>query len=356
MPSTASAADNPVVAVFPLAGSAPPEMRDKVGYALRAKLNRDGTYSAIDGPTMADAAAQANRPVSLASTVDDLKPLASDLKPAVLIWGEVDGENGQTIRLKIADLRDATPTAREVDKTVSDPTQLRFAIESALETLPGIAPFEHPSETSVTDDPDARALWAKNPNLLADGDFERAGRWTALFRSERYPAPVSDALPAVDKICIYRLSQEPGEKPRNVLAMNLSDGAAQSNGLACLSEPFPIEPNTRYRISFRYRSDGPSLHVFVKGYTSGQDIAGQRVDREDYRRQVPPSGPTKGQWVTVVDDLNPQNPNLPVERLRVDLYAYNAGGIVMFSDVVVKAVGKQTMKAIDDALRPTTRP
>jgi hypothetical protein len=58
-----------------------------------------------------------------------------------------------------------------------------------------------------------------------------------------------------------------------------------------------------------------------------------------------------------VSDLNPQNPDSPVQTLRVDLYAYASAGLVMFDDVEVKAVGEQTARAKDDALRPrTTQP
>ena len=42
------------VAIFPLGGSADDAARDKVGFALRMKLDRTDIYDAIDGPTMAD--------------------------------------------------------------------------------------------------------------------------------------------------------------------------------------------------------------------------------------------------------------------------------------------------------------
>jgi hypothetical protein len=348
-------AEKPKVAVFPLAGTASDAARDKVDFALRAKLNRDGAYDAIDGPTMSD---MAGRPIPLSTASDDLKKLAGEEKPAVLIWGELDGQDVLTLRLKILDLRQTAGEPSIVEKTIAQPTQLRFAVESALETIAGVKPFEHPDEAGITDDPAARALWDKNPNLLPDGDFATGGHWSALYRSEKYGAPIRDSLPDTDKVCIYRMPADaPDEKPRNVLAMRLSLDAAQSNGLACISESFPIELKTRYRIRFRYRSDGPTLHVLVKGYTAGKDLKGAPKDVENYRRQVPPSGSTDGKWVTVADDLNPQNPDTPVQTLRVDLYAYENAGLVMFDDVMVKAVGEQTHQAKDDALRPrTTQP
>jgi hypothetical protein len=75
-------------------------------------------------------------------------------------------------------------------------------------------------------------------------------------------------------------------------------------------------------------------------------------EREVYRRQVPPSGGTDGKWVTITDDLNPQNGRVTVQSLRVDLYAYLKSGTVLFDDVTLKAVGQLTHIAKDDAIKP----
>jgi hypothetical protein len=131
----------------------------------------------------------------------------------------------------------------------------------------------------------------------------------------------------------------------------MSKDTAENNGLACLSDFIKIEPNMRYRLQYRYKSDGPSLHVFVKGYTTAKGFSGKPEEREIYRRQVPPSGATHDKWVTVLDDLNPQRPGFIVEGLRIDLYAYLTPGVVMFDDVILKAVGKQTDVAADDAIK-----
>ena len=160
----------------------------------------------------------------------------------------------------------------------------------------------------------------------------------------------------IDKINIYSLPTVSG-KTNNVLAMNLSKTSAENNGLACLSAPINTAPDTRYRLSFRYKSDGPKLHVFVKGYTLAENIKGEKTEREIYRRQVPPTGPTNGQWLTILDDLNPQHIAFPVQYLRIDLYAYLTPGLVMFDDVVLKSIGTQTRHPKDDALDlPVTRP
>jgi len=350
----AYAADKPKVAVFPLAGSASAELRDRCGFALRAKLNRDGAYEAISGPEMADIAASSQAPIDVNTSADIVKKLAADSGAAILIWGQTDAAGDkQIIRLKILDLRQKDVRPREIQKTIDDPTDFRFVTEQILETIPGVKPFEHPSETPVTLDAKSLELWAKNPNLVVDGDFAAAGHWTALYQSEKYSVEISDKLPETDKVNIYRLpeSSAPGHS-HNALAMRLSEDAAESNGLACISDFIPIVPHTRYRLRFRYQSDGPSLHVFVKGYTRAPNIKGEIVEREIYRRQVPRSGATGGKWAEVIDDLNPQRPGFDIDGLRIDLYVYLSKGTVLFDDVQLKAVGKQTDVAKDDAIKP----
>jgi hypothetical protein len=357
----ALAAEKPKVAVFPLAGTAPADQRQAVGFSLRAKLDRDGHYDPIDGPTMDDLSAGKTPP--LATPTEELRSMAKDESPAVLIWGEVDGDvntaAGASLHVKVLDTRDNGLVPRQVDQPLHHPTDLRFAVEQVLATLKGVGPFSHPVENAVTDDAAAATLWQSNPNLVIDGDFAKAGPWTALLRADRYVAPLRDAMPDTDKVIILRHPDGHGGLT-NALTMTLSKGVAESNGLACLSAPIPVHPDTRYRLQFRYRSDGPHLHVFVKGYVPGTDLAGGPADVQCYELQVPPSGPTGGKWRTVTADLNPQNPvGPPPATLKVDLYAYLSAGTVMFADVQLRDVGSQTRHAIDDALRnrvPTTQP
>jgi hypothetical protein len=346
------------VAIFPLGGNADDGARDKVGFALRMKLDRTDAYNAIDGPTMADLAGDQAITVSTPQkTIEDLAAQSdADAKPSVLMWGQLDtGDGGATtLKLNILDLRQPHAKAVEIDKHWSDSTEVRFRLEELLATLPDVE-FEHPVESSITDDPAAKALWAKNPNLVVDGTFSEPDHWDGIYESEKYPVEISDKMPDVDKVSILKAG---APEKRNALAFNLSLDDAQNNGLACLSDAIKIQPNTRYRIQYRYKSDGPTLHVFVKGYTLFPDAAtGQPTMRECYRRQVPPSGATDGKWLTVIDDMNPQShQGYPVQELRVDLYAYLGAGTVLFDDVQLKAVGEQTHHPHDDAMRPNPKP
>jgi hypothetical protein len=337
--SGAQAEDSkPRVAVFPLAGDAPADLREKAGFSFRAKLDRDGHFEPIDGPTMIDMADE--KRINYQTPLKKLEDLSKDAQVSVFIWGELDnGSKGLNLRIKLFDVNQPDPLPHEFEKPIAQPTDLRFAVEDILQTLEGVKPFEHPNEEAVVDDARSAALFKKNPNLLPNGDFSATGHWQALLGSDTYAPPISDALPDEDRVGIYRLTDIAGHT-ETVLAMNLSKNVAENNGLACLSDSISIQPHTRYRLQFRYRSDGPTLHVFVKGYTTGKTIAGEKTDREVYRRQVPPSGPTSGQWSTVTCDLNPENPSFAVDRLRVDLYAYLTRGIVMFADIQLKAVSE----------------
>lgn len=348
--NAAEAADKPVVAIFPIGGDAKETARDRAGLALRSKLDRTEHFAVLDGYKMKDLAADAKAPVDFDTPADEVKDLAASEKASILLWGDL---KGTTLRIKILDLRQAeNAKPLEITKAINEPTDMRFATEQVLEAIKDVKPFEHPSETAVQHDPKAEALWKSNPNLVANGDFSDSGCWHGILKSEYYAVPLSQKLPEVDKILIYKMPGENGARANNVLAMNMSKDTAENNGLACLSDAIKIEPKTRYRLSFRYKSDGPVLHVFVKGYTKGPNIKGETVDREIYRRQVPVTGATNGKWVEVVDELNPQHVSFPVETLKIDLYVYLSPGVVMFDDVVLKAVGEPTRDAKDKAIKP----
>jgi len=342
--------DKPRAAFFPLGGDADQQLRERVTFAFRQKLDRDGHYEVVDGFRMKEVAAEAKAPINFDTAGEVLTDLNRILEAKVLVWGDMDKAN--KLRVKIMDLREKDPQPRPMSGGIDKPTDLRFVSERILQTIPGVAVFEHPDEDSVKDDPLARQLWKSNPNLVKNGDFALPGMWSGIYESEYYPVEIKPSLPAVDKVCIYKHPGGDGEEAHNVLAMNLSRECAENNGMACLSEAIKIDSNTRYRIQFRYKSDGPVLHVFVKGYTAAQDIKDAQADREVYRRQVNPTGATHGKWETIVCDLNPQNIAWPVQTLKVDLYAYLTPGMVLFDDVQLRAVGSQTRRAHDDAIKP----
>jgi len=166
--------DKPKVAVFPLGGDAPADLREKVGFSLRTKLDRDGHYEPIDGPAMIDMAG--DTAVDFQTDLKTLQNLSNDTNPDVLIWGELNqAGTGTKLRIKTFDVDQPDPLPHEFEKTIAQPTDLRFAVEEILETLDGVKPFEHPSEEAMSNDPALAALFAKNPNLVVNGDLKLAG-------------------------------------------------------------------------------------------------------------------------------------------------------------------------------------
>lgn len=339
----------PVVAVFPFGGDAAPTLRERTAFAIRAKLDRLDAFTVIDGHRMKELADAVG--IDITHEADDRRLLraAEGETPDVLIWGDL---HGGVLRAKVLDLRQAGAAPQYFERRIDRPTDLRFATEAICELVPGVGTFQHPTEEPLREDPSSALAWKQNPNLQPDGSFDRVGDWRALLGPDKYPPPQQRAIPAVDRVAIV-----PDETGNPRLVLRMGPGVAATYGLACLGGIVPIEPDTRYRLGFRYRSDGPVARVFVKGYTTGADLAGRRAEREVYRRQVPTVGDTKGQWREVVVDLNPQHRTFRVEHLRVDLYVYLSAGVAEFDDVVLKKVGALTRRASDDALDlPVTRP
>jgi hypothetical protein len=350
----------PKVAVFPISGTADEELRQHCDFALRAKLDRDGTYEPIAGVVMQDLVADAKAPISFDTAPDILKDLSASESPTVFVWGDLNVGNGGlgTLRLKILDLRDTEGKPVEFTKEIMAETEFRFAFEEALQKIKGVKKFEHPDEEDVHHDEATDAAFAKNPNLVIDGNFATEGHWEGLYTSRVWQAKLSDQAPGKDDVVILKGQKEAdSDKPHNVLVENLSLECAQNNGMACLSDPIKIEPGIKYRISFRFKSDGPTHHVFVKGYVMAKDIAGKPELREIYRRQVSPSGDTHGQWVAIECDMSPQHVAFPVQFLKIDLYTYLSAGTAMFSDVQLKAIGKQAAsdQMKDDAIKRSSQ-
>jgi hypothetical protein len=327
-------APKPRVAVLPLSGDASEKERERAAFSIRAKLDRQGVYEPIDGPTMRELLGETK--AGFDTPAEKVKEWTADEKLDLIIWGQLSKQ----LQLHILDLR--KPDAKPIDYVadIGHATDIRLAVEELIEKLPGSKKFEHMTEEAVVRDPAAEKAWEKGPNLMKEGAFDAAGEWRAILAGNKYPPEVVERGPNADEVVIRKI-----DKDQHVLSMKLSKDTAETYGLACLSGKIPIEPSTRYRISFRYKSDGPTIRPFIKGYFTHKG-----EEREIYRRQIPARAKTNGDWVEVIDELNPQHPTFKVEYLRVDFYAYLHPGKVEFDDVVIKAVGAQTRVAKDEAL------
>jgi hypothetical protein len=350
--ATVRAADSsakPKVAVFPLGGSVDGDLRKQIGLSLRNKLRHDGSYDPIDGPTMDDLASAADSAVMFDTSAPAVKALAASEEPAVLIWGDLNLTEKKLghLRLNILDLRQTNGKVRRIERDIENAAAVRGVLEDILNSLPGVS-IRRPEEEAVHHDPASDAAWAKNPNLVVNGDFAGEGHWDFTSPKRQYVPKTSDALPGVDEAAIHHGS----------LAMNLSPGTAVNDGLSCLSDAIVVQPAMRYRIRFQYKSDGPSQMVFVKGYASVKDSSGQILPRAAYQREVPTGGATGGRWAQTECDLSPQNVEFVIQYLKVDLYAYLGSGLIQFRDVQLKEIGPQAAgdQMRDEAIQsPATR-
>jgi hypothetical protein len=126
---------------------------------------------------------------------------------------------------------------------------------------------------------------------------------------------------------------EKGRPQNKVVRFTLDRNVAENEGLMYYSEPFPVEEGARYRFQCRWRTDGPTVKVFVKCYDA--DESGRR--REVYRSQQNLTGPN-GKWNTQTEDFTPKHTKYSPKWGRVMLYAYMSPGQVEFDDVVVKQI------------------
>lgn len=325
----------PRVAVLPVAGDAKQVERDRVAASIRAKLDRQGVYEPIDQFTSADLAK--DQKFDLSTSPEEMIKLTADEAPDVIIWGQFDGGE---LTLNVLDTRTSKTKPAVFNEKIEHATDIRFAVEKLVEAMPGGKQHEHMTETAVVRDEEAEKLWKEGPNLFKEGTFDAAGDWRGILADKKWTPAIQSEAAGEDGVILRKSGDQ------QYLEMKLTRATAESYGLACLSGPMKIEPKTRYRISFRYRSDGPTVRPFIKGY-----FMHDGAEREIYRRQIPPpDANTKGKWVEVVDELNPQQQTFQPEFLRVDFYAYLAPGTVEFDDVVIKAVGAQTRQAKDEAM------
>lgn len=329
----------PRVAVLPIAGDAKPAERERVAAAVRAKLERQGVYEPLDKFTSADLVK--GKKFDLSTAPEEMIELVADEAPEVIIWGQYDA--GELI-LNVLDTRTSKTRPAVFHQKIDHPTEIRFFVEKLVEEMPGGKPHEHMTEVAVVHDEKAERLWKEGPNLFKEGAFDEPGEWRGILAGDKWAPPVQSEPAKPDGVII----RQSGEQKH--LEMRISKATAETYGLACVSGPIKIEPKTRYRIAFRYRSDGPVIRPFIKGY-----FMHEGHEREIYRRQVPPRGSTNGQWVEVVDELNPQHQAFQPEFLRIDFYIYLHAGTVEFDDVVIKAVGDQTRQAKDEAMDQPVR-
>ena len=205
----------------------------------------------------------------------------------------------------------------------------------------------------------AEKNWKKNPNLVA-GDFERGAGGVPVGWDAHWEAGEVSQRERLGRTVQWLT--EAGNPTNHMIRFTLHKSLGDTTGVAYYGDFFPVDENARYRFQCRWRSTGPAVKVFVKGYAEQRDehaaypargikesqssrkgavAAGGPgyVRRQVYRSQQDLKGP-KNTWNTHTQDFTPKHSKVAPRWGRVMLYAYVGAGVVEFDDVVVKQIGR----------------
>ena len=320
-----------------------------VGNMIWKKLDRDKKF--IIPETMLDVRSTAEMisfyPNPDTKTSEMEKVVKDTFDAQIAIWGKMERVPGHQwevydFSLKCVDFSTKPPkTIYEVDdartESVSEVPDLY--VREMFMKLYGLVPDEKKT------DPIAEKNWKENPNLLADGTFEKMDDGIPVGWSER----AGQLREPFGKMVERTLDSE---KPSNhVVKFTLDTPTAEGYGLMYYSNPFPVEEGATYRFQCRFKSSGPAVKVFIKcsdvidskfnptttGWQEGFEEKFGSQTREVYRSQQNLSGP-KDKWNTHTEDFTPQHTRYSPKFGRIMLYAYIVPGTVEFDDVVVKRI------------------
>jgi hypothetical protein len=333
--------------------------------AFQKKLIRWPLTEPIDRFSYADLAEQEHVDVRWDTPVATVAKFARDtLGAKVFIYGDVKvaDAKGQsaTLRVRAIDLRAGPTLAADRTFEISYPTQLRPAVEMVLNQLVGYSTvnMEVPALVHLTADMEQR--WKDGANLAPNPDFldaDKAGRlarWEAVIADQRYApenlkfegpaAPIGNDL---RRQCMWATS--PGDEKTRTVHMAINEDVASTYGMACYSDWIAISPGCIYRFTCRWKVEGPTPKVFIKGYalrpTVGEKEGAAPMSwqrREVYRRQVHPTSDADPKvelgngWFETTADFCPRHDQFPPHWVRIDLYAYYPKGRAWFSHIVLK--------------------
>jgi hypothetical protein len=272
-------------------------------------------------------------PLPLSTPPEKLAALARDRFSAdFIVLGAVTGKGPYAVRLVA--VRATDPKKPQVlDKTYTCEHHQYIPLEmaKAVYEIFGLPVPEDPLRM-LQNDPQAERLWREGANLVRNPGFEAPDAGGK--------GPIDWQAPgALVTGGVVTWTANP-DGPGKVIKYDMDEDTAGAYGMAYYSDWIPIEPGATYRFSCRYKSLGPTVKIFLKGYhefPSQEGFPAQR--RETYRRQVHPAG-EKNQWNSVVADFIPShaNPNQQPTWMKVDLYAYWPKGVVFWDDIVLKKV------------------
>ena len=209
-------------------------------------------------------------------------------------------------------------------KTVSEIPHVY--IKEALDRL-----YDRRPVPPVPVDPRIEERWAKAPNLIKGGDFEKSGPKGPVGWD-----PLSQGITWVG---------ETGKSSRNhILRFTMNEDVAESTGVLYYSDYFAVEEGALYRFQCRWKTTGSAAKVFIKCYDemptrwqTKPGVSAGTEKREVYRSQQNLKGDA-GTWNVQTEDFTPTHTHFSPRWGRVMLYAYMSAGTVEWDDVVVKQI------------------
>ena len=329
---------------------------EKVGEMVWRKLSRDKVVLTMDAvQDIRDLCKEKEVTITPDTPMDKVKEVVrGDFDAQVGIWGSIErapGTDGEIydLTLKCIDFSGSEPQViyDKTARTNSAAEVPHLYVQEMLDKLYNRKPGE-----GKPLDPLAEGRWKNGPNLVIGGDFESGVNgvprgWEP--RAGHYREPLGNMVKWI---------REPGNTSNHVIHMHVPKSVAENETLFYYSKEFPVHEGSTYRFQCRWRSNGPTVKVFIKCYDEvGTDYRREegaiKLDpgdpsgsmnapsglqrREVYRSQQNLKGPNN-KWNIQTEDFTPKRTKYSPKWGRVDLLIYLTEGDVEFDDVVIKEI------------------
>jgi len=346
-----------------------------VGDMIWQKLHREGGFVIPDSMNdVRDYCSMNQIRIGAESPLEEVrKVVKNDFDADIGIWGSVErapGYSGEVydIVIKCVDFSSSAEPRVIYEKSARTNSVSEIPHLYVQEMLDAL--YERQPGGATPKNPIAEENWAKNPNLILGGDFEKAIRgipvgWEDRGGQEREP---------LGRLVTW--TTDPSDPSNHVIRFAFDQGVGDSTGVMYYSLPFQVQEGATYRFQCRWRSDGPAVKVFIKCYaempseyrlqqaapgilprgSTPVQSPGQRDNspprsaassrsgypdwsqmRECYRSQQNLKGPLNT-WNVHTEDFTPRHTQYTPTWGRVMLYAYLGAGKVEFDDVVIKMI------------------
>ena len=328
-----------------------------VGDSIWKKLEREGGFVIPDSMVdVRDLCTANNREITPATPLAEVADVVhGDFDADVGIWGSVERAPGADweiydLVIKCVDFS-AQPEPKvvyEVSARTNSVSEIpHLYVNEMLDKLYDRRPGGPPPV-----DQWAEENWTNNPSLVEGGDFQKGVGGAPVGWAKGWEGGFVDQYEPLGNV--VKWIPEAGNPSNRVIRFTMDQGLADSTGVPYYSNAFPIEQDAKYRFQCRWRSNGPSMKVFIKCYdemgttytpgaaerssaAKGAHVPETSQLRECYRSQQNLYGP-KNAWNTHTQDFTPKHTKYAPRWGRVMLYAYHPAGVAEFDDVVLKQI------------------